>query len=67
MGVVYLAKDSKLDRTVAWKVLPSRSSDNMELRERFLREARAVAALNHQNIISVYDIGENSLEISSSD
>ncbi len=58
MGVVYLAKDSKLDRTVAWKVLPSRFSDNAELRERFLREARAVAALNHQNIISVYDIGE---------
>jgi len=58
MGVVYLARDTKLDRVVAWKVLPSRLSNNDELRSRFVREARAIAALNHKNIVSVYDIGE---------
>jgi len=58
MGVVYLARDTKLNRTVAWKVLPSRLSNNDEFRSRFVREARAVAALNHRNIVALYDIGE---------
>jgi len=58
MGVVYLARDTKLDRVVAWKVLQSRLSSNDELRARFVREARAIAALNHKNIVAVYDIGE---------
>ncbi|MFC1736067.1 protein kinase [Candidatus Hydrogenedentota bacterium] len=58
MGVVYLARDTKLDRVVAWKVLPSQFNSNDELRSRFVREARAVAALNHQNIVGVFDIGE---------
>ncbi len=58
MGVVYLARDTKLDREVALKVLPSRFSKNDELRSRFVREARAVAALNHKNVVAVYDIGE---------
>jgi len=58
MGVVYLAKDTKLGREVALKVLPSKFSNNDEFRTRFVREARAVAGLSHKNIVSVYDIGE---------
>lgn len=58
MGIVYLAKDTKLSRDVALKVLPSKLSQNDELRMRFVREARAVAALSHKNIVGVYDIGE---------
>lgn len=58
MGVVYQARDTKLDRIVALKVLPSRLSNDDEFRTRFVREARAVAALSHKNVIAVYDIGE---------
>ena len=58
MGIVYLAKDTKLSRDVALKVLPAKLSQNDELRMRFVREARAVAALSHKNIVGVYDIGE---------
>ena len=50
MGEVYKAKDTRLDRTVAIKVLPSHLSDNPERRERFEREARAVSSLNHPHI-----------------
>ncbi len=56
MGVVYLARDPLLERTVAIKVL---SVFNSELRERFSREARSAAALNHHNIVTVYDVGED--------
>ena len=59
MGEVYKAKDTRLDRTVAIKVLPSHLSDNEELRERFEREARAVSSLNHPHICTLHDIGSD--------
>lgn len=57
MGEVYSARDTRLARTVAIKVLPSHRSDQPEARERFDREARAIAALNHPNICQIYDVG----------
>ncbi len=57
-GEVYLAEDSRLDRKVALKILPQHLSDRADLRERFEREARAVSSLNHPNICTLYDIGE---------
>ena len=59
MGEVYKAKDTRLDRTVAIKVLPSDLSDDPELKQRFEREARTLAALNHPNIGSIHDIVEH--------
>jgi serine/threonine protein kinase len=58
MGVVYRARDTKLDRPVAVKLLLVNLQDDGETRERFLREARAAGELNHRNIIKVYDFGE---------
>ena len=57
MGEVYSARDTRLDRTVALKILPLHRSDQAEARERFEREARAIAALNHPNICQLYDVG----------
>jgi len=57
MGEVYRAKDTRLDRTVALKVLPSDLSDNPEAKQRFDREARAISSLNHSNICTLYDVG----------
>ena len=57
MGEVYRARDTRLDRTVAIKVLPSHVSGDPALRERFEREARTVAALNHPHICTLHDIG----------
>jgi Tol biopolymer transport system component len=57
MGEVYSARDTRLDRTVAIKILPLHRSDQAEARERFEREARAIAALNHPNICQLYDVG----------
>ncbi len=57
MGEVFRAKDTRLDRSVAIKVLPSHLSSNPQLRERFDREARAISALNHPNICTLYDVG----------
>lgn len=58
MGVVYLARDVRLDRPVAIKVLSPSLSDDAGLQERFLREARTAARLSHPNIVSVYSEGE---------
>jgi serine/threonine protein kinase len=58
MGEVYRARDTRLDRTVAAKVLPSQFTASVAARERFQREARAVAALQHPNICTIYDVGE---------
>ncbi len=57
MGEVYSARDTRLDRTVAIKILPSHLSDNPEARQRFDREARAISSLNHPNICTLYDVG----------
>ena len=57
MGEVYRARDTRLDRTVAIKVLPSELSANPALRERLEREARAVPSLNHPHICTLHDIG----------
>src|SRR5437867_1949816 len=57
MGEVYRAKDTRLDRIVAIKVLPSHVASDPELRQRFEREARAVSSLNHPHICALYDIG----------
>jgi serine/threonine protein kinase len=57
MGEVYRAHDSRLGRDVAIKVLPVAVSSDAERLARFEQEARAVAALNHPNILSVFDIG----------
>src|SRR5437773_8480276 len=58
MGVVWKAYDSVLRRYVALKLLGSKFGKTLDMRERFLREARAAAALQHPNIITVYDLGE---------
>ena len=57
MGEVYKARDTRLDRIVAIKVLPAHLADKPELRERFEREARTIASLNHSHICTLYDIG----------
>ncbi len=57
MGVVYKASDSRLGRDVALKVLPAEVVGDASRRQRFEKEARAVAALNHPNIVAVFDVG----------
>jgi len=59
MGDVYLAEDTKLDRRVALKVLPPEVASSGERRARFEREAKAVAALNHPNIVTVHSVEES--------
>ena len=59
MGEVYKAHDSRLDREVAIKVLPPEMSADEDRLRRFEQEAKATSALNHPNILTVYDIGEH--------
>jgi Tol biopolymer transport system component len=58
MGEVYRARDTRLDRTVAVKILPSHLSENSEAKQRFDREARAISSLSHPNICQLYDVGQ---------
>lgn len=59
MAVVFKAKQLSLDRTVAIKILPRRLSENKEFVDRFYREGKAAAMLNHANIVQAYDVGES--------
>src|ERR687886_1641602 len=58
MGIVYCAKDKRLKRTVAIKLLPPELSFRSEIRTRFLREAETAAQLNHPNIVPIYTVDE---------
>src|ERR1044072_2197790 len=58
MGEVYKARDARLERTVAIKVLPAQIAAHPEARQRLEREARAVSALNHPHICTLYHVGE---------
>ena len=63
MGEVYRARDTRLERTVAIKVLPQQLSSNPEVKQRFEREAKAISALSHPNICPLYDVGhENGVD-----
>ena len=57
MGEVYRARDSRLGRDVAIKVLPSHVADDPDLKQRFEREARTLATLSHPHICPVFDVG----------
>src|SRR4029079_16910885 len=59
MGEVYRARDERLDRDVAIKILPRAIGDDGDRLDRFKQEARATSALNHPNILTVYDVGEH--------
>jgi eukaryotic-like serine/threonine-protein kinase len=61
MGEVYRARDTRLDRTVAIKVLPAHIASDPHLRERFDREARTISQLNNPHICALYDVGETAV------
>jgi serine/threonine protein kinase len=58
MGEVYKARDTRLDRTVAIKILPDALAADPQFRERFDRDAKAISQLSHPNICTLYDVGE---------
>jgi serine/threonine protein kinase len=61
MGVVYRARDTRLDREVAIKVLPEELADDVERLRRFEREAKTLATLHHPNIASIFGIDQGTL------
>lgn len=66
MGEVYKAKDTRLERIVAIKVLPEHLAQDPEGKQRFEREAKAISQLNHPHICTLFDIGATTASISSS-
>ena len=58
MGEVYLAEDARLERRVALKILPATFAQDAERMRRFVQEAKAISALNHPNILTIYETGE---------
>jgi len=58
MGEVYRARDTRLERTVAIKILPTDLSDDATRRQRFEREAKVISSLNHPHICTLYDVGQ---------
>jgi len=61
MGEVYKARDTRLDRAVAVKILPDHFAQNAQFKVRFEREAKTISQLSHPNICTLYDVGENYL------
>ncbi len=59
MGEVYKVRDTRLDRTVAIKVLPEHVASDPDLKQRFEREAKTISSLNHPHICTLYDIGSH--------
>ncbi|MCU0252270.1 MAG: protein kinase, partial [Vicinamibacterales bacterium] len=59
MGEVYKARDTRLDRTVAIKILPAELSADPDRRARFEREAKTIASLNHPHICTLHDVGQH--------
>src|SRR5689334_8233750 len=61
MGEVFRARDTRLDRSVAIKILPAEFAQNAQLKLRFEREARTISQLSHPNICTLYDVGDGYL------
>src|ERR671933_392126 len=61
MGEVWKARDTRLDRSVAIKVLPAEFAENVQLKLRFEREAKTISQLNHPHICTLFDVGDNYL------